>query len=56
MYVCMYDTCVKPLGLITPRACANAAESAIFEIHFYRERKLWKKDLLLGSGTRTYGV
>ena len=45
MYVCMYHMCVKPrpLGPITSHACANAAESAIFEIHFYRERKLWKK-------------
>ena len=41
----------QALGLITPRACAKGAESAIFEIHFYRERKLWeKKDLLLWSG------
>ena len=52
--ICMYDTCVKPLGArpIAPRACANDAESAIFEIHFYQERKLWKKkrSLVLWSG------
>ena len=40
----------QALGPITPRACANGAESANFEVHFYRERKLWKKDLLLRSG------
>ena len=41
----------QALGPITPRACANGAESAMFEIHFYPERKLWrKKDLLLWSG------
>ena len=41
----------QALGPITPRACANGAESAIFETHFYQERKLWrKKDLLLRSG------
>ena len=41
----------QALGPITPRACANGAESANFEIHFYRERKLWnKKHLLLRSG------
>ena len=50
--VCMYVSYVRQaLRPITPRACANGAESAIFEIHFYRERKLWgKKDLLLRSG------
>ena len=41
----------QALGPITSRACANGAESAMFEIHFYPERKLWgKKDLLLWSG------
>ena len=41
----------QALGPITPRACANGAQSAIFETHFYQERKLWrKKDLLLRSG------
>ena len=35
----------QALGLITPRAYAKGAESAIFEIHFYRERKLWKKEI-----------
>ena len=42
----------QALWPITPRACANGAESAIFQIYFYRERKLWKKkkDLLLSSG------
>ena len=44
--ICMYDTCVKlALGPITLRACANGAKSAIFEINFYRERKLWKKNI-----------
>ena len=49
---CMYVSYVRQaLRPITPRACTNGAESAIFEIHFYRERKLWgKKDLLLRSG------
>ena len=37
----------QALGLITTRACAKGAESAIFEI---QERKLWKKNLLLWSG------
>ena len=38
----------QALRPITPRTCSK---SAIFEIHFYRERKLWiKKDLLLRSG------
>ena len=46
----MYVYVRQALRPITPRACANGAESAIFEIHFYRERKLWKKDLLLWSG------
>ena len=47
MYVYMHQA-LRP---ITPCACANDTESAIFEIHFYRERKLWKKkDLLLWSG------
>ena len=41
----------QALRPITPRACANDAESAIFEIHFYQERKLWKKrSLVLWSG------
>ena len=48
MYVSYVRQALRPT---TPRACANGAESAIFEIHFYRERKLWKKkDLLLRSG------
>ena len=47
----MYDTCVKPLGHLLHAHAQNGAESANFEIHFYRERKLWKKkDLLLRSG------
>ena len=33
----------QALGLIAHHACANIAESAIFKIDFYRERKLWKK-------------
>ena len=41
----------QALGLIALRACANGAESVIFEIYFYRERKHWKKkDLLIWSG------
>ena len=35
----------QALWLIAHRACANVAESAIFEIHFYRERNLWKKKI-----------
>ena len=50
--VCMYVSYMRQaLRPITPRACANGAESAIFYIYFYRERKLWgKKNLLLRSG------
>ena len=40
----------QALGPITPCACANSAGSAFFEIYFYRERKPWKKNLLLRSG------
>ena len=48
------DTYVRQaLGLITPRACAKGAESAIFEI-FYRERKLWKKRSLALEWARTW--
>ena len=36
-YVC------QALGPITPRTCANIAESAIY---FNRERKLWGKKML----------
>ena len=43
-------TCVKPLGQLLHGACVAGAESAFFEIYFYRERKLWKKDHLLRSG------
>ena len=51
---CMYHTCVKPsLGPITVRTCANGSESAILEIYFYREKKLWKKRLLAQEWTRT---
>ena len=32
----------QSLGPITPRACTNAAESAIY---FYPGKDLWKKDL-----------
>ena len=47
----MYERYVKPLGQLLHAHCANGAESANFEIYFYRERKLWKKkDLLLRSG------
>ena len=47
----MYVYIRQALGPITPRACANAAESAIFEIDFCWEKKLWKKkDLLLWVG------
>ena len=38
-----YTTCVNT------RACANGAEIAIFEIIFYRERKLWEKKTGVGS-------
>ena len=48
IYVCKVR---QALGPITPCACVAGAESAIFEIYFYRERKLWgKKDFLLRSG------
>ena len=43
MYVCMYVYVRQALGPITPRACTNGTESAIFEKFFYWERKLWKK-------------
>ena len=47
----MYVYVRRALGPITLRACVAGAESAFFEIYFYRERKLWeKKDLLLRSG------
>ena len=36
----------QALGLIAQCTCASAAESAIFKIHFYQERKLWKKKSL----------
>ena len=44
----------QALGPITPRACANGAESAIFEIHSYRERKLWKKRSVAQEWARTW--
>ena len=40
----------QALGPITPRACANGAESAIFEIHFTGKGNSGKKNLLLRSG------
>ena len=43
----MYVYVRQALRPIAPRACAHGAESAIFEIYFYREKK---KDLLLRSG------
>ena len=48
----MYHIVRQALGPITPRACANGAESANFEIHFTVPGKetLEKKDLLLRSG------
>ena len=33
----------QTLGPIILRACTNGAESAIFEIDFYRETKLWEQ-------------
>ena len=39
----MYHTCVKPLGLIAPRACANVAESAFFEIKFLLGKETLEK-------------
>ena len=55
MYVCMYVYVRQALGPITPRACVAGAESAIFEIYFYRERKLWKKKRSLAQEwTRTW--
>ena len=50
MYVCMYVYVRRALGPITLRACVAGAESAFFEIYFYRERNSGKKDLLLRSG------
>ena len=51
-HVGMY-TCVKPSGqLLHTHAWMVLHESAIFEIYFYRERKLWKKNLLLRSGLK----
>ena len=44
----------QALGVITPRACAKGAETAFFEIHFYRERKLWKKRSLALEWARTW--
>ena len=41
----MYVYVRQALRPITPRACANGDESAIFEIHFYRERKLLEKKI-----------
>ena len=51
--VCMYVSYMRQaLRPITPRACANGAESAIFYIYFYRERKLWgKKTCCSGVGS-----
>ena len=42
MYVCIRAS--SPWANYS-RTCANGAESAIFEIYFYRERKLWKKKI-----------
>ena len=55
MYVWYVRQALRP---ITPRACANDAESAIFEIHFYQERKLWgkKKDLLCSGVGSNLGL
>ena len=50
----MYVYVRQALRPITPRACANGAESAIFEIHFYRERKLWGKKSLALEWARTW--
>ena len=48
--ICMYDTCVKPLGQLLHAHAQMVLSQQLFEIHFYRERKLWeKKDLLLRS-------
>ena len=38
----MYVYVHQALGLINPSACANIAESAIFEVYFYRKRNSWK--------------
>ena len=40
----------QALRPITPRACANGAESANFEIFFTRKGNSGKKDQLLRSG------
>ena len=54
MYVCMYVYVRRALGPITLRACVAGAESALFEIYFYRERKLWKKRSLAQEWARTW--
>ena len=56
MYVCMYVYVRQALGPITPRAYANGAESAIFEIYFYWERKLWKKRSLVQEWDLNLGL
>ena len=47
MYVCMYVYVRQALGPITPRACANGAESAIFNLFLPGKEILGKKSLAL---------
>ena len=50
----MYDTCVKPLGQLLHAHAQMVLSQHFFEIHFYRERKLWKKKSVAQEWARTW--